>query len=153
MVDFYQGIIPIVKGEKMKVTKVGVDFVSSFTRQLLGDIVIENEEVFLQAEYLAYDSGILFLKAYESNGTPEQVIELMAGCFEEGCNLQELLKDEGIFEELEELKGIVMSVNSIPVMITHYNYSDATKLYKEWRRKKFGEQLSKFKQLRLPNVG
>lgn len=137
----------------MKVTKVGVDFVESFTGKLLGDIVLENEEVSLKAEYLAHDRGILFLKAYESNGTPEQVIELMAGCFKKGCNLQNLLKEEGVFEELEELEGIVMRVNSIPVMITHYNYSDATKLYKEWRRKKFGEQLSKFKQLRLPNVG
>ncbi len=115
----------------MKVTKVGVEFVSSFTRQLLGDISLENEEVFLQAEYLAHDNGILFLKGLESNGTPKQVIELMAGCFEEDSDMEKLLKEEGIIKEHEHLEGIVMSVNNIPVLATHYSH-DLEELYKIW---------------------
>ena len=115
----------------MKVTKVGVEFVSSFTRQLLGDISLENEEVFLQAEYLAHDNGILFLKGLESNGTPKQVIELMAGCFEEDSDMEKLLKEEGIIKEHEHLEGIVMSVNNIPVLATHYSH-DPEELYKSW---------------------
>lgn len=129
----------MVKGEDMKVTKVGVDFASSFTRRLVGDIVLENEEAYLQAEYLAYDNGILFLKGFKSNGTPKQVIELMAGCFEEGCDLQEIFKDERVFEEPEELEGVVMSVNNIPVMSTRYNH-DSEKLYEEWDRQLRAEE-------------
>ena len=129
----------IVKGEDMKVTKVGLRFFSALTRQLFGDIIFENEDVFLQAEYLAHDDGILFLKGFESNGTPKQVIELMAGCFEEGCNLEEILEDESVFEGPEELKGVVMSVNNIPVMATRYNH-DSEKLYEEWDRQLKAEE-------------
>ena len=123
----------------MKVTKVGLSFFSALTRQLFGDIILENEDVFLQAEYLAHDDGILFLKGLESNGTPKQVIELMAGCFEEGCNLEEILEDESVFEGPEELKGVVMSVNNIPVMATRYNH-DSEKLYEEWDRQLKAEE-------------
>ena len=125
----YVGII--VKGDCMEATKVGVEFVSSFTRQLLGDIGLENEDVFLQAEYLAHDKGIIFLKGVESNGTPKQIIELMAGCFEEASDMEKILKEEGVIEEHEHLEGIVMSVNNIPVLATHYSHNPE-ELYKSW---------------------
>lgn len=133
-------MLDLVKGECMKTTKVGVEFVSSFTRKLLGDIVLENDEASLQAEYLAHDSGILFLRSFRNdNLTPKQAIELIAGCFEEGCNLQEILQDENVFEDYEKLEGIVMSVNNIPVLVTHYNH-DSEKLYEEWDRQLRAEE-------------
>lgn len=119
----------------MKKTEIAVDIFSSFGKKITGNVVFENEDAFLEAEYLCCDSGILVLRAYEDNIEPKQVIELLAGCAKDPSVLEEILKEKDVIESWEEITGVVMSVSGIPVLATHYNYAPE-KLYAEWNRQK-----------------
>ena len=119
----------------MKRTEVAVDLFSNLVRKATGNIILENDETFLEAEYRDCVSGILVLRAYEYRIEPKQVIELLAGCAKDPSVLEEALKENDIIEPWEKINGVVMSVSGIPVLATCYNYSPE-KLYMEWNRQR-----------------
>lgn len=92
----------------MAKVSVAADFVSSYTRVLLGNIILDNEETTMETEYLAYDSGVLFLKSLDTNLKEQQVRELLEGGFKE---MEEVLKEYNILEHSESLKLVIVTGN------------------------------------------
>lgn len=87
-----------------------------------------------------YSRGHFFVHAFSDGialieplcGTMiEEFAELIAGCFDEESNFQELLQK--VFKERCELKAIVFRFNEVVLTVTELN-ADADKIYQEWER-------------------
>ena len=119
----------------MSVTEIAGRFDILKARKVVGDIVFEKDGISVMAEYVAHNEGLLFVRSYRNyNITPKQIIEVLAGCFEDGCELQEVLRVSSIFEEDENLEGIVITIKNIPVLISR-KYHNAEEIYKNWNKK------------------
>lgn len=118
----------------MSVTEIAGRFDILKTKKVVGDIVFEKDGISVMTEYVAHDAGLLFVRGYRNyNITPKQIIEVLAGCFEKDCELQEILIVSSIFEEGEELEGIVISIKNIPVLISRKSHN-AEEIYENWNR-------------------
>ena len=83
----------------MSVTEIAGRFDILKTKKVVGDIVFEKDGISVMTEYVAHNQGLLFVRGYRNyNITPKQIIEVLAGCFEDGCELQEVLRVSSIFE-------------------------------------------------------
>ena len=120
----------------MSTTKVGAEFKSILTRVTIGDVVLEKDGKSLQVECIPLGLGVLYLRRYRNlnnyNITPKQAISIIADCFEKNSEFQDVLKEKGVFGNFQELQGIIISINNIPVLVTRYNH-DADVLYNEWK--------------------
>lgn len=115
----------------MKKTQVAADFVSSITRVTLGNVILENEDTKMETEYLGCDAGILLLKDLSLND-PYQIINLLCGCFNgNDCELEEVLKEENVFDFSQTLEGISMNVCGVQITVTRYD-CDADEVYDRW---------------------
>lgn len=65
--------------------------------------------------------------------TPYDVIRLICGCFENGCELEELLEEGKLVEPYpgDLFAGIVISINYIPVLANRYSHNQE-ELYRSW---------------------
>lgn len=118
----------------MSVTEIAGRFDILRTRKVVGDIVFEKDGISVMTEYVAHNEGLLVVKSYRNyNITPKQIIEVLAGCFEDGCELQEVLRVSSIFEEEESLEGIVISIKNIPVLVSRKSHN-VEEIYKNWSK-------------------
>lgn len=118
----------------MSVTEIAGRFDILKTKKVVGDIVFEKDGISVMTEYVAHNEGLLFVRGYRNyNITPKQIIEVLAGCFEDGCELQEVLRVSNIFEEDEKLEGIVISIDNIPVLVSRKSHNTG-EIYKNWSK-------------------
>ena len=118
----------------MSVTEIAGRFDILRTRKVVGDIVFEKDGISVITEYVAHNEGLLVVKSYRNyNITPKQIIEVLAGCFEDGCELQEVLRVSSIFEEKESLEGIIISIKNIPVLVSRKSHN-VEEIYKNWSK-------------------
>lgn len=115
----------------MEATKVN-DMTNGLDMEKIWGLNFEHQGISMETRFITYNSGILFLQCFNYRASYEQRIELMAGCFEEGSNIEEILRKYKILETFENLDGIVMTIGRIPILATRWNH-DPHKLYAEWK--------------------
>ena len=80
-----------------------------------------------------YHDGFLVLDSLDPKDPKDQIIkecfEILCGCFEDGCNLNDAIKD--IFGPEASFNTICIRVCHIPVMISYINH-DLETIYKSW---------------------
>ena len=82
----------------------------------------ERRESF-KAEIIFCYAGVLFLEGYDYKAKYRRRIELLANCFEDGSNLDELLQRAGYTRTWEKIYGILMPMGNIPVLVPRYNHN------------------------------
>ena len=73
--------------------------------------------------------------------TPYDAIGLICGCFERGCEFEELLEQGKLVEPYpgDWFAGIVISVNYIPVLVNRYSHIQEV-IYHSWERQLRAEE-------------
>ena len=82
----------------------------------------EGRESF-KAEIIFCYAGVLFLEGYDYRAKYRRQIELLANCFEDGSNLDEVLQRAGYTRTWEKIYGILMPMGNIPVLVPRYNHN------------------------------
>ena len=82
----------------------------------------EGRESF-KAEIIFCYAGVLFLEGYDYKAKYRRQIELLANCFEDGSNLDEVLQRAGYTRTWEKIYGILMPMGNIPVLVPRYNHN------------------------------
>ncbi len=102
-------------------------------REKAEGLFFKEGRVSFKTEIIIYRSGILFLDGYDYLAKCDQQIELLAGCFEQGSNIEEVLRTANILKSWERLYGILMSIGNIPVLVSRYD-NDPETIYQELQR-------------------
>ena len=89
-------------------------------------IEFSNDNITFKASCEYYD-GFLILEGLDLF---KDGFEILCGCFEDGCNLNDAIKD--IFGPEAFVNTICLHVCQIPVMIS-YIHHDLDTIYKSWR--------------------
>lgn len=93
-------------------------------------IEFSNDNITFEASCEYYD-GFLILEGLNSENWQffKECFELLCGCFEDGCNLNDSIKD--IFGPEASVNTICIHVFHIPVIIS-YIHHDLETIYKSW---------------------
>lgn len=86
-----------------------------------------------KAECILYHAGVLLLEGYDYKAKYKEQIELLAGCFIEGSNIEEVLRSQCLMKPWQRLYGILILMGNIPVLISRYN-NDPEEIYEELER-------------------
>lgn len=115
----------------MKPTQVSINFNVGLSASVRKDpdiqVYFRNEDSHFEAIFDAANSHMLIFQGiglFNLNIDAKSIIELLAGCFEEGSNLQQVFKSK--------ISAIVIEINEIPVLISCYN-NNVEKIYAEWQ--------------------
>lgn len=100
-------------------------------------LTLENQGKTIETTVSGHRIGILLLEGLSPEVTaPKDVIKILAGCFEEGSNLEEVLGSNLLLNEdnkVRKVEAIAMMVHNTYVFVTRQNH-DPKALYKEWRK-------------------
>lgn len=96
-------------------------------------LLFQSEKLSFKAEIILCHSGVLCLEGYDYKVKFNQQIELLAGCFEAGSNLEEVLRNNSYLKHWERLYAILMPIGNIPVFLSRYNH-DPKQLLQELKR-------------------
>ncbi len=94
---------------------------------------LQDREVSMEAKIVVYNSGILVLEYLDYRADFKEKIKLIARCFEEDSNLNEVLRTLGLLDTLEVVDGIVMAVGRIPILATRKSH-DSDELFSFWKK-------------------
>lgn len=116
----------------MKATIVG-NISANPEREKKEGIFFQEGRVSFKAECIMYHAGVLFLEGYDYRATYRQQIEFLSGCFEQGSNIEEMLRKMLVMKPWQRLYGILMPMGNIPILVSRYN-NDPEIIYQELER-------------------
>ena len=84
-------------------------------------LAFQEERKSFNTEIILYYGGVLFLCGYDYKVNYEQEVTLLVGCFEQGSNIEEVLKEHNVLKPWEKLYGILTTIGNIPILVTRYD--------------------------------
>ena len=95
-------------------------------------VTLSNERMSIVTEYVDCNHGVLILReARECYDTPQRTMELLAGCFEKGSNLNSKILNARLVSHFEQIEAIVMFLKGVPVFVSRYD-NDFGRVFESW---------------------
>lgn len=101
-------------------------------------LTLENQGKTIETTVSGHRIGILLLEGLSPEYTaPKDVIKILAGCFEEGSNLEEVLGSNMLLNEdnkARKVDAIAIKLHDIYVFMTKYSHNPDF-IYGKWKEK------------------